>query len=307
MNGVQTLSTLAGGGVGEWAPIGASLWAFALSALRLAAPLQLALIGETLTQRTGVVNLGIEGQMLLGAMAGYGAAAATGQPGWALLAGPLAGALLSLVHAALVLRAGAPAFASGLAVWMLGFGASAYFGSQLVGQKLEGSWSAGFALPAGVSASVALALLLWVALSLWFWRTRPGLAWRATGDAPEAARAAGLQPTRVRLQAIVTGGLLAGLGGAALSVDLTRTWAEGMTEGRGLVAVGLVIVARANPWLTLPAALVFGGAEALALRLQASGVAVSAPLLQTLPYLLSLLVMTLALVLGRRHRGPFSN
>ncbi|RYY89055.1 MAG: ABC transporter permease, partial [Comamonadaceae bacterium] len=129
---------------------------------------------------------------------------------------------------------------------------------------------------------------------LWLYTTRAGLAWRAVGAAPEVTRAAGLSSARLIVAAVVAGGVLSGLGGAALSVDYTRTWAEGMSGGRGLVAVGLVIVARWNPWWTLPAALLFGGAEALSLRLQAANSAIPAHLLHTLPYLASLLVFAVA-------------
>lgn len=281
-----------------------SFAAFAVSALRLAMPLQLALLGETLTQRTGVVNLGVEGQMLVGAMTGYAATALSGNPWLGLGAGCAAGAALSLVHAFLVLWARADAFASGLATWMLGYGLSAYFGSRFVGDRIDGF--AGVQVPgiSGLTPTVLIALAVGPVVSAWFWHVRGGLYWRAVGEAPEAARAAGLRPTWIRLQSVVVGGLFSGLGGAALSVDITRTWAEGMSEGRGLVAVGLVIVARWNPWLTLPAALVFGGAEALALRLQAGGLAVSAPLLQTLPYVLSLAVMTASFAITRTGGVP---
>lgn len=269
-----------------------------VSALRSATPLRFALLGECLTQRAGRINLGVEGQMLVGAAAGYGATALTGSPWLGLLAGALAGALLSLVFALLTVPAAANPFASGLAVWMLGFGLSAYAGTGLVGLRIEGfeplAW--------GLTPSIVLALALVPLIGLWLYRTRTGLRWRAVGESPETARAAGIAPWTVIVSAIAVGGLLSGLGGAALSVDYTRTWAEGMTAGRGLVAVGLVIVARWNPWLALPAALLFGAAEALSLRLQAADSAISAHLLHTLPYLTSLSVFAVTcLRLGARR------
>lgn len=276
---------------------------FLISALRSATPLLLTLLGECLGQRTGVINLGAEGQMLVGAMAGYGATAAFGNPWFGLLAGAGAGVALSAVHALLVVGAQANQFASGLAVWMLGFGLSAYFGAALVGQKVTAfdsidvgaaaQWPVIGSVIAGMTPTVLLALVLVPVIGLWFYRTRTGLRWRAVGESPAAARAAGVSPSAVQVQAVLVGGLLSGLGGAALSVDYTRTWAEGMSAGRGLVAVGLVIVARWNPWWTLPAALLFGGAEALSLRLQAADTPVSAQLLHTLPYIVSLVVLTL--------------
>jgi ABC-type uncharacterized transport system permease subunit len=259
-----------------------------VSALRSATPLLLVLLGECLTQRVGRINLGVEGQMLLGAAAGYGVAAATGQPWLGLAAGACAGVLLSLVYAALTVAVDANQFASGLAVWMLGYGLSAYAGTALVGLRIEGfaPWAG------GLTPTIVLAVACVPLAGLWLHRTRTGLRWRAVGESPAAARAAGITPWKTVAAGIAAGGLFSGLGGAALSVDYTRSWAEGMTAGRGLVAVGLVIVARWNPWLTLPAALLFGLAEALSLRLQAADSAVPAHLLHTLPYLASLAVFT---------------
>lgn len=273
------------------------LGGLALSTLRSAAPLLLVLLGECLTQRVGRINLGIEGQMLVGAVAGFAVTAATGEPGLGLAGGALAAAALSLVFAGLTVAAAANPFASGLAVWMLGFGLSAFFGGGLVGVRIEG-----FALgTGGLTPTVLLALLLVPVTALWLFCTRTGLRWRAVGESPESARALGIVPWRVATAGIVVGGLFSGLGGAALSIDTTRSWAEGMTAGRGLVAVGLVIVARWNPWLCLPAALLFGLAEALALRLQAADSAVPAHLLHMLPYLASLAVFTATCARLRWH------
>jgi ABC-type uncharacterized transport system permease subunit len=259
-----------------------------ISAVRSSTPLLLVLLGECLTQRAGRINLGVEGQMLVGAATGYGCVAITGQPWAGLAAGALAGGLLSLVFAWLTLPAKANQFASGLAVWMLGFGLSAYAGSSLVGLRIESFTPTAM----GLTPTIVMALLLVPVTALWLFRTRSGLRWRAVGESEASALAAGLVPWRTVFAGIVVGGLFSGLGGAALSVDYTRTWAEGMTAGRGLVAVGLVIVARWNPWLALPAALLFGVAEALSLRLQAANSAIPAHLLHMLPYLASLAVFT---------------
>jgi simple sugar transport system permease protein len=268
-----------------------------VSALRSATPLLLALLGECLTQRVGRINLGVEGQMLVGAVAGYATVAATGNPWLGLVGGALAGAALSAVYAWLTVAADANQFASGLAVWMLGFGLSAYVGSQFVGVRIEGfSVGAG-----GLTPTVVLALVLVPLTALWLFRTRTGLRWRAVGESEASARALGIEPWRVVVAGIVVGGLFSGLGGAALAIDTTRSWAEGMTAGRGLVAVGLVIVARWNPWLCLPAALLFGVGEALALRLQAADSTVPAHLLHMLPYVASLIVFTFTCA-SLRHR-----
>jgi general nucleoside transport system permease protein len=145
-----------------------------------------------------------------------------------------------------------------------------------------------------ITPTAPLALLFAVLAGVWLYRTRTGLVWRTVGESAEVARALGIRPAAVRLQAILIGGALAGLGGAVLSVDYTQTWAQDMTKGKGLVAVGLVIVARWNPYLVIPTALLFGISETAVLRLQAAGVAISPSLLATTPYLLALVVIVLS-------------
>ena len=272
--------------------------------LRSSSPILLVVLGEMLTQLTGVINLGVEGQMLLGACLGFAVTVITQNPWLGLLAGSLAGALLSSLHMLLCVGLKTNAIASGVAVWVLGSGLSAFIGRAYVGQKITGfgalpgmEWLG--SVGAGLTPTIVLSLLLVPAIGLVIYGTQTGLVWRAVGESMMAARSMGIRPWWVQLQGIGIGGLLSGLGGAALSVDYTLTWAENMTAGRGLVAVGLVIVARWNPFFALPAALLFGGSEALYLRLQSVGVEVSSYLLATLPYLVSLLV----LVLSSTQRG----
>ena len=282
------------------------------AACRSATPLLLALLGETLTQRSGIVNLGTEGQMLIGAATAFAVTAATGNPWLGLAAGATSGALLSLGHAALCLRFRANQFASGLAIWMVGFGTSSLLGARLVGQSITGFESLGKSwlgehVPAiaWLTPSIWLGWLCAVAAAVFLYHTRPGLALRAVGESSRGAAAAGLHVDRVRTLAIAAGGLLSGVGGAALSIDYAQTWAEGMSQGRGLVAVGLVIVARHNPWLAVPTALVFGGAEALVLRLQSAGSEASAHLLHMLPYAVALGVLVVTcLGPGGRAAAP---
>jgi ABC-type uncharacterized transport system permease subunit len=278
---------------------------FLTAALRSATPLLWALLGETVTQRAGIVNLGVEGEMLVGAAAAFGVTARTGNPWLGLAAGGIAGAVLSLAHSALCLRFRANQFAAGLSVWMIGYGVSAYWGAPLVGQSITGF--APLASPGSllgeITPTVLLAVLAAPVLAVGLYWTRAGLAIRATGESVEAAGLAGIAGRLVQAAAITAGGLCAGIGGAALSIDHAQTWAEGMTKGRGLVAVGLVIVARWNPLLAVPAALLFGGAEALSLRLQAAGTTTSAHLLHTLPYLTCLTVFVATCVRDRAGRG----
>jgi ABC-type uncharacterized transport system permease subunit len=276
------------------------------AALRSATPLLWTLLGETVTQRAGIVNLGVEGEMLVGAAAAFGVTARTGNPWLGLLAGGAAGAALSLGHSLLCLRFRANQFASGLSIWMIGFGVSAYWGAPLVGQSIAGFGPlapAGWSVLGEITPTVLLAVLAAPLCAAWLYWTRAGLAVRAVGESPEAARLAGVATGTVQTAAISFGGLCAGIGGAALSIDHAQAWAEGMTKGRGLVAVGLTIVARWNPLLALPAALLFGGAEALSLRLQTAGTTLSAHLLHTLPYVTCLVVFVATCVRERPGHG----
>jgi ABC-type uncharacterized transport system permease subunit len=276
--------------VAEWAVL-----AWGAATLRSATPLLLVLLGETLTQRAGIINLGVEGQMLIGAVVGFAVAATFGDPLLALGAGAGAGLLLSLVHALLCLGFRANQIGSGIAVWVLGLGISSYAGRPFIGGKVSP-----FAPVLGVSPLIWAAILLVPLVGWWLYRTRPGLVWRAVGESVENAHALGIRPWLVQLTAILAGGLLSGVGGAVLSVDYTQTWANEITKGRGLVAVGLVIVARWNPFLVLPTALFFGFFEAAVLRLQAAGLEVSSYLLACLPYAACLAVLT-AVHLSARH------
>jgi len=273
----------------------ALIFAWGAATLRSATPLLLTLIGETLTQRAGIVNLGVEGQMLAGAVVGFAVAATHSDPALAMLAGALAGMALSSAHALLCIGFRANQLGSGIAVWMLGLGISSYYGRTFIGKQTET-----FAPLLGMSPMVWLAVVLAPLAGLWLYHTRPGLAWRAVGESVDNAQALGIRPALVQLMGILVGGLFSGLGGAVLSVDYTQTWANEITKGRGLVAVGLVIVARWNPYLVLPTALVFGFFEAAALRLQALGIEVSSYLLACLPYAASLALLVFAHLFARQ-------
>jgi general nucleoside transport system permease protein len=280
------------------------------AALRSATPLLTVMLGETLTQRTGVINLGVEGEMLMGACVGFAVAATTGSPLLGLLVGSVGGALLSTIHAGLVLGAKSNQIGSGLAVWMIGLGLTSYFGRSFVGGQVSPFLPLGAHLPNApalvhavldqITWTAPAAVALAVVAGYWLYRTRPGLRWRTVGESAEVARALGIRPLWVRLQAIMVGGLFAGLGGAILSVDYTQTWAQDITKGKGLVAVGLVIVARWNPFWVIPTALLFGLSETSVLKLQAGGVAISPSLLATVPYLFAITVVVFAQFHGRR-------
>ncbi len=279
---------------------------FAGSVLRSSAPLLFALLGETVGQRAGIINLGSEGQMLVGAAFGFGAALATGNPWLGLAVGALAGAALSVVHAMLCVSFGANQFASGLTVWMLGFGISALFGASLVGQSLSGfsTLSAKLAFFRDFTPPTLLALGCAVVVAAFLYWTRWGLVLRAVGESPSVARINGVHADRVQALAVITGGILTGLGGAMLSLDIAQNWAEGMSKGRGLLAAGLVIVARWNPLIAIPTALLFGGTEVLSLRVQSSGSELSPHLLHSLPYLICLVAFIISCVRGSNDHAP---
>lgn len=274
------------------------------AALRSATPVLAVVLGETLTQRSGVINLGVEGQMLFGAMVGFAVASITHDPWLGLMAACGAGMVLSLVHAVLVLGFGANQIASGVAVLILGGGLSAFYGIPYVGEKIDslGNLSHTFlneipllgSFLGQVTPTVIITLISIPFISLFLFRTKLGLCWRSTGESIDITRNLGHNPIKYQFLAILFGGLMSGFGGAALSVDYTSNWVENMTAGRGLVAVGLVIVARWNPWYALPAALLFGASEALNLKLQSWGVTISPYLLATLPYLIPLTVLMIS-------------
>lgn len=281
-----------------------------VATLRSATPLIFATLGETLGQRTGVINLGTEGALLVGACVGFGVGVATGNPFLALFAGALAGSTLSLVYAGLVLGTNANQIGAGLAVWMLALGGTSYWGRTLVGQQVtplpnfshpitdQIPFVGPFLSQMTLAAPLALAAVAFAAW--WLAHTRPGLNWKAVGESAQIAAQNGIHPLRIRLLAIVTGGFLAGLGGAVLSVDYTQTWAQEMTKGRGLVAVGLVIIARWKPALVLPVCLLFGFTEVAILRVQSGGIELSPHLLGTLPYIVVLTVLVVSHVIAPR-------
>lgn len=286
------------------------LGVWAAATLRSVTPLLLATLGETLTQRVGVINLGIEGEMLVGACVGFAVAAGSGDAILGLAAGTAAGVILSLVHAGLVLGARANQIASGLAVWMIGLGVTSYAGRAYVGQQVTPLGTLGTPATDGwpvigvflsqTTATSFLAIAIVLIATWWLGNTRTGLAWRTVGESARVAAENGLNPGRIRLYGIMVGGALAGLGGAVLTVDYTQTWAQEITKGRGLIAVGLVIVARWKPSLVLPVCLLFGVSEVAVLRLQSTGVEVSSYLLAATPYASVILILIATHIFARR-------
>jgi simple sugar transport system permease protein len=258
-----------------------------------------ATLGEIVGERAGIVNLGLEGIMLIGAATGFAVTASTGYPYLGLTAAVLAGATTNLIFAYLVVGRHANQLATGLALMFFGIGMSALIGRPFVGALIAGlprldlaTGSIGARL-IGYDALVYLSLP--AALFTWWliFRTRWGLGVRTVGENPAAAFAAGLRPRRLQYQALAFAGALGGLAGAHISVAVTLTWSEGMVAGRGFIAIALVIFARWNPLWAVAGALLFGGAEGLQLQLQAAGADVSPFIMTMTPYLLTLAVLIL--------------
>jgi simple sugar transport system permease protein len=272
-------------------------------------------VGETFTQRSGVINLGTEGSMLAGALTAYVVGIETGSVWLGALAGAGAGALLALVHAFMVLTRGANQIASGLVITFLGIGLTALFGQDYVGQgvnafaavPIPGLADLPFIGPILFDHDPLTYLAILSGPIAWWvlYRTRFGLMVRAAGERPEVLVAYGMSATTIRYVATVIGGAMAGLGGAQLSTAFTRNWSEEMTVGRGFVAVSLVIFAAWNPMKAIIGAYLFSGAIALQLQLQARGTDISQYLLQAAPYLVVVVILA-ALSRRRAHESPES-
>jgi general nucleoside transport system permease protein len=268
--------------------------ALASSAILSGTSLLYATLGELVGERAGIVNLGLEGLMLIGASTGFAGAALTGNPYLGVAAAALAGVAANGLFGYVVVARRANQLAAGLSLTFLGLGASALIGRPFVG-----------ALAPVLPRLGAFDLLVWLAaplaIALWglLYRTRWGLVLRAVGEQPAAAFAAGRRPDLAQYGALAVAGALGAIGGAHLSLAVALTWDEGMTAGRGFIAIALVIFAGWNPLWAVVGALVFGGAESLELEFQARGVDVSPFLMNMVPYLLTLLVLTFSGLRGR--------
>lgn len=264
-------------------------------------------LGETVSERAGVINLGTEGAMLVGALAGYAVTAETGSPWIGALGGAAAGALLASIHALLVVVRRANQFASGLTLLFLALGVTSFYGSDYVGESINPftKWDVPvlsdipwvgeilFRNDPLIYVSYAAVPLIWFVL----FRTRIGLLVRTAGERSDSLTVNGYSVVRVRSAAVIAGGALSGLGGAHLSIAYANAWFENMVVGRGFIAVALVIFASWSPLRVMGGAYLFGAALALAPALQARGYAVNQFALDVIPFVLTLLVLA---VLGKR-------
>ena len=269
-------------------------------AVRVGTPFLFVSLGECLTEKSGRINLGLEGVLVFSAMAGFGGAYLSGSPWVGVLLAGLSGAALALLHGLLCSLKRVSDIATGIALMLLGAGLAFYLGKPLIQPQAPqipsialGAWSASpgvqsaLAINALFPVGVALAGLLAWGLA----NTRWGLVVRMAGDSSDAARALGYSVNGVRIAATTAGGFIAGLGGASLSLYYPGSWNEGLSSGQGLIAVALVIFARWSPWRCLGAALLFGGAGAIGPALQSVGIGGGYYLFNAVPYALTLAIL----------------
>ena len=277
--------------------------AILVSMVAAATPLLFAALGELVTEKSGVLNLGVEGMMLVGAVSAFAVAAGTGSLYAGAAAGALAGASLALLFGLLTLSLVANQVATGLALTIFGIGLSALIGQDYVGTPLNalpklavpGLSDAPFVGPVlfGHDALVYLSFALVAAVAWFLYRTRGGLVLRAVGESHDAAHAIGYPVIRIRYLAVAFGGAMAGIGGAYLSLVYTPMWIENMTAGRGWIALALVVFATWRPGRVVLGAYLFGGVTILQLHAQGVGLGVASQLLSMLPYLATILVLVL--------------
>jgi ABC-type uncharacterized transport system permease subunit len=269
-----------------------------------------AALGETISERAGVINVGTEGSMLGGALAAFAATVKTGHVWIGVLAGAAAGAAFAAVHAVMVVYRRSNQLATGLVVMFLAMGVTSLYGASYVSSEVHGFTDVKIPLLARIPAigpilfdHDPLIYLSYVAVPAVWWllfRSRWGVLIRTAGERPEALTAYGQSAARIRCAAVTVGGALAGIGGAQLSTAVALSWAENMTVGRGFIAVALVIFAAWDPIKALAGAYLFGAAITLGSQLQVRHVHVNQFLLDALPYLSTIVVLV---VLARRRRN----
>jgi general nucleoside transport system permease protein len=276
------------------------VFAIVAGTMRGGTPFLFVSLGECLTEKSGKINLGLEGTLLTGAMSAYGVSYLTGSPWLGLLVAGLAGMGLGVIHGWLSQQPRVNDVAVGIAMIIFGSGIAFFLGKPFIQPKAPqlptidlGAWSSNPAVQSALQISPLFLLGLAIAPVLfWFFKsTRWGLLIRAVGDSPDAARAMGISIFQVRMLSIMAGGFLAGIGGASLSLYYPGLWTERISSGQGLMAVALVIFARWNPMQCLFASLLFGGAQAIGPALQAVGINQGYYLFNAAPYVLTLVIM----------------
>ncbi|MFT4960097.1 MAG: ABC-type uncharacterized transport system permease subunit [Paracoccaceae bacterium] len=273
------------------------------SLMAAATPILLAAIGELVVEKAGILNLGVEGMMIIGAICGFAVAVQTDSPTLGFIAAAIGSAVLSLLFVVLTQVALANQVASGLALTLFGLGLSALIGQSFVGLRppptphLDVPFLSDIPVLGPILFSHDPVLYLGIAIVAAVWAmlkfTRAGLVLRAVGENHDAAHALGYKVIRIRVMAIMFGGACAGLGGAYISLVRVPLWTEGMTAGVGWIALALVVFGSWKPWRVLLGAYLFGGVTVVQLNLQAAGVAIPVEYLAMSPYLITIVVLVI--------------
>ena len=288
------------------------LFAILGGALRVGVPFLFVSLGECLTEKSGRINLGLEGVLVLSAVAGFGGSYLSGSPWVGVLAAAAAGASLALLHGLLCSLPRVNDVATGIALMLLGTGLAFYLGKPLIQPQAAqlvplalGAWSGSQVLRAALEVNPLLPLGLLLALAMYagFARTRWGLLVRLAGDSASATKALGYSVNGIRIAATTAGGAIAGLGGASLTLFYPGSWSEGISSGQGLIAVALVIFARWSPLRCVGAAALFGGAGAIGPALQSIGVSEGYYLFGAVPYVLTLVILVVSCRPGKVAQG----
>lgn len=284
------------------------------AAVQSGTPILFATLGEMMTEKGGVLNLGVEGMMAVSALAAFVTSMYTGSPWLAFIVGGFAGFSMAALHGFVCITCLGNQVVSGLAITILGLGLANFLGVPYVGLPAPGFNPFPFPVLSQIpvlgdiffhhDALVYISFVVPVIFWFFFRRTSLGLHVAATGEMPAAAAAVGLKPIKLRYLAVTVGGFLIGLGGAYLSLAYTHLWTNGLSGGRGWIAVALVIFAFWRPGRAVAGAYLFGGVMAFQLRLQAMGTNLPSSLLLMLPYLLTIIVLIVSAARGRRIDAP---
>jgi ABC-type uncharacterized transport system permease subunit len=271
-------------------------------ALRVGAPFLFVSLGECITEKSGRINLGLEGVLVLSAMSAFGASYLSGSAWIGVLAAAATGALLATLHGVLCSLPRVNDIATGIALMLLGMGLAFYLGKPLIQPQAPqlpaialGNWSDSAAVRSALQINALVPIGIALAVALWwaFANTRAGLLVRMAGDSANATRALGYSVSAIRIAATAAGGMVAGLGGACLTLFYPGSWNEGISSGQGLIAVALVIFARWSPIRCVWASLLFGGAGAIGPALQSIGISWGYHLFNIVPYVLTLLILVI--------------
>ncbi|AGK62055.1 nucleoside ABC transporter membrane protein [Archaeoglobus sulfaticallidus PM70-1] len=283
------------------------------ASMRAGTPLLFATLGEIITERSGVLNLGLEGIMIMGAMTGFYVSLVTGNPWLGILIGGLAGLLLAIIHAFFTVTLKVDQAVTGLMLVLLGLGLTGFLGKDFVGTVAEYITpmeipylsdipylgTALFSHDPFVYLGIALVPVIWFIMN----KTRYGMELFAVGENPEAADTMGIPVDRVRFIAVLIGGFLVGVAGAYLSLAYAKVWTEGLTAGRGWICLALVIFSGWTPHRAIFGAYLFGGLDVLSFKLQALGLGVSYHFMRMVPYVFTILVLLVGVIREKEKFG----